>query len=507
MKCPACPVPAGFACPSAAHPRYCELAAKGTAYHASILRQAGVSTDPLYPPRPPDDGRVSFAFLSQGGYHGGAEHHISCVLDYCDPSRVRCDRIAIRTAPDVLSIPNLLGDWEEHAPVRVGERAIREATRGVDGVLTWGFESEWLAKLLPPGVPVIEIAHSAWEWAQPMHAMPGSTVVAVARAALASVPPGRRDSARIIHNAVHPDRVRPIVGWAEQRRRWGVPAGAKVVGVVSRLSGEKDPIAWIDGVAALPADWFGVWVGTGLDDSLAKGHADRVAPGRVLFPGPTTDVGSALGAFDWFLMTSPSEGCCYALAEAWWAGTPVVARRAGLLAERPDLARLLAMDATGADIAAAILADHADRAGTLSRVARALTFASSVLSTDTFGRKWTDLICEVGRPAPPPPGLLKMAGSLIASVARHVANGCPTAPDDVLAIRKAACDSCPHHDPATDACRWCRCGTVPAVTFFGVDLALKRSMALEQCPVGRWGKAISDGITLPGRTDGGPQPP
>jgi glycosyltransferase involved in cell wall biosynthesis len=418
----------------------------------AIRRKSAATPAPLYPAALPPDGRVRYAFLSQGAYLGGAEVHISRVLDHCDPARVRCDRIAILSSPEIATIPNLLADWEEHAPVRAGLQAIREAVRGVDVVLTWGFRSDWLEPLLPPGVSVVEIAHSSWEWPQPMHAMPRSTVVAVSAAALNSVPPGRRATARIIHNAVHPDRVRPILGRAEQRSRWGVPGGLKVAGVVSRLSSEKDPMTWIDGIAALPDGWVGVWVGTGLDDSQAKGHAERAAPGRVLFPGPTDDVGSALGAFDVFVMTSGAEGCCYALAEAWLAGVPTISKRVGLLVGNPDMARLLPMDAKGPDIAAAILADGADRPGTMTRASRAMQFARTELSMDKFGREWTGLICSL---APPPPA---MGAPRIATrpVTPPVTAIAPAVRDAVLA--------CEHRGPVLpislqpEGCR--RCGEV-----------------------------------------------
>jgi glycosyltransferase involved in cell wall biosynthesis len=430
---------------------------------------AGASQPPVFPPRPPADGRVSYAFLSQGAYLGGAEVHISRILDYCDPARVRCDRIAIKGDPEIVTIPNLLGDWEEHAPVRSGERAIREAVVGVDVVLTWGFESHWLAPLIPPGVPVVEIAHSAWEWAQPMHAMPRSTVVVVSAAALASVPPDRREGARIILNAVHPDRVRVIVGRAEQRARWAVPDGLKVAGVVSRLSIEKDPTTWIDGIAALPVDWVGVWVGTGTDDDQFKSYADRVAPGRVLFPGPTHDVGSALGAFDTFVMTSGSEGCCYALAEAWLAGVPSISKPVGFLSGHRHLSRLLPPDATGQDVAEAILADGRDPVGTSSRVDTALAFATAELSMDKFGREWTDLICSLAPNPVKSPSLARKAVTFGLAVTRHVADGARKASTEEQDRRKAACEACSHLNG--DNCRLCGC-----------HLNLKRSWASESCP-------------------------
>lgn len=411
-RCHDCPVPEGRRCVGQVR-RFCHLAARerkqpDARQHYWLDRivelSGGLPADrPSFPPRDPGDDRVVFAVRTPSGYLGGAERHISDILEHCDPARVVCGGIAVQSSPTVPLIPTVIDRWRSRAAVAFGAEAARAVVLGCDVLLTWGFRSADTARIVPAGLPVVEISHCAWEANQDHCALPGSTVVAVAEAALAGVPPGRRPGARVIHNAVHPDRVRPSVGWAEQRRRWGVPDGAKVVGQVARIGREKDPELWVDGVAALPPGWVGVWVGTGLHEAEARAHADRVAPGRVIFPGPSSDVGSALRAFDVFAMTSGSEGCCYALAEAWLAPRPAISKRVGLLVERPDLARILPREATGSDVAAAILADDADRAGTMTRVSKAMRFARESLGMDTFGRAWTDLFCEVARPRPGAP--------------------------------------------------------------------------------------------------------
>jgi hypothetical protein len=92
---------------------------------------------------------------------------------------------------------------------------------------------------------------------------------------------------------------------------------------------------------------------------------------------------------------------------------------------------------------------------------------------------------------PGTPGLLTMAGNLAAAVVAHVADGGRKASEAVQAERLAVCQSnvCGQHDAAKDACLACGCGLNPALSFVGLDLALKRSWASSVCPgsSSRWG--------------------
>jgi hypothetical protein len=122
----------------------------------------------------------------------------------------------------------------------------------------------------------------------------------------------------------------------------------------------------------------------------------------VIFLGARQDVGDILATFDCLCMPSESEACSLAANEAWAAGVPLISTRVGLLEDHPHLARLIANPATPGDLAAAILADHADRRGTAARVARAREFAARELTPGRFGREWTDFLLEVAGPVESP---------------------------------------------------------------------------------------------------------
>jgi glycosyltransferase involved in cell wall biosynthesis len=297
----------------------------------------------------------------------------------------------------------LRADWERRCPVEAGEAAIRSLAAGVDVLLAWGIvDREWgfsradVERLIPRGLHVIEVSHGSVEhpgFEAPL-ALARSTPVAVSRAAIRGLPAPKRADARVIWNQVSPDRVEAIRPRDEVRAAWGISPGGKVAGWLGRLSWEKGPRAFVDGIAALPPDWSGVMVGGSWPaaEEEIRAQAERVAPGRIHFAGQTRDVGSALAAFDRLVMTSETEACSIAAAEAWLAGVPLVSTPVGMLEDHPWLARLMPARPTGEQVAAAILDDP--DAPTRARAAR--QFARVELSPARFGREWTDLICRLG---------------------------------------------------------------------------------------------------------------
>lgn len=125
------------------------------------------------------------------------------------------------------------------------------------------------------------------------------------------------------------------------RSRLGIPEGAPLVGGVFRLYPEKRPLLWVNVAARVLRTnsdaWF-VLFGQGiLEREIAKAARDLGIADRVLLPGVTGDVLPVMRALDVFLLTSYGEGVPNVVLEAQWAGTPVVATRAGGVAEALEL--------------------------------------------------------------------------------------------------------------------------------------------------------------------------
>jgi glycosyltransferase involved in cell wall biosynthesis len=376
-------------------------------HEEQLARMAERAGGRRFPSDAPDGGKLRVGLVSPNCYLGGAERWISDLLDHCDGSRIHWTGVAIKAEPSGPEVPTVRADWEEHCPVASGDAAIAALGRASDVLLTWGvvgfrwgISSARLASLLPAGPPVVSVSHGPVAYPGIDDEAPATIPVAVSRCAIRGLPRVQRPGARVILNGVSPARVARTRSREHMHREWGVPPGSKVVGWLARVASEKRPRVWIDAVAALPPDWVGAMAGIGMDLDDARRHAEAVAPGRVRFLGARRDVGDVLGGFDVLATPSAAEACSLAMAEAWLAGVPTVSTPVGLLepGDHPELARLVPDPPTGADLAAAILADEADPAGTAARVVLARSFARTSLATARFGRDWTDLLCSLAVP-------------------------------------------------------------------------------------------------------------
>ena len=125
-------------------------------------------------------------------------------------------------------------------------------------------------------------------------------------------------------------RPRPQTGIRAER---GIPASAKVVGFLGRLSPEKGPDVFLRAAmlaqARLPDTHF-VLVGDGpLAPALRESIARFKLEDRVHLAGLRRDVAGILNEFDVLVSSSHSEAMPLAVMEAMASGLPVVATRVG----------------------------------------------------------------------------------------------------------------------------------------------------------------------------------
>lgn len=138
------------------------------------------------------------------------------------------------------------------------------------------------------------------------------------------------DRITVVQNAVS---VPEQVGHGDLRKRYLLPANAKVVISAGRLSPEKNFAGLID--AAVPIlkerDYvYFVVLGEGvLRQELEQQIAMVGLQGRFLLPGFTADVPSLLADADIFVSSSHTEGLPVAVLEGAGAGLPVVATAVG----------------------------------------------------------------------------------------------------------------------------------------------------------------------------------
>lgn len=126
---------------------------------------------------------------------------------------------------------------------------------------------------------------------------------------------------------------------AATRRSLGIPDGARLVGVVSRLSRLKGIEHFLQAAALLSADDDNIrFVIVGEPSPINdRGYLDELAnlaqtlgiAGQVVFTGLRFDVPALMSAFDVAVMPSQDEALSNVLLESMAAGTPVVATNVG----------------------------------------------------------------------------------------------------------------------------------------------------------------------------------
>lgn len=340
-------------------------------------------------PPPPPGGRARVGFWVPSLLMGGAEAHTLAMARSVDAGRVAWQGCCL-TGQAGIAHPDVTSAMAGLMPVSSGPDGVRALAARCEVLVTWsGIDPAPILDGLDRKPRVLYVVHLPPRGYAGRIPVPESSVdafAAVSELALDAVPTHRRGGASVVWNCV--DEARMVVRRtrAEMRKLWGVPDGVKVAGYLGRLADEKDPGAMARLAKALPPGWRAVAVGDGP-------HRDRLAAAGVIAPGPDHAAGDALGAFDALVVPSRYESFGLAIAEGWWAGVPVISTNVGVAALRPGLTRLVPHGASGDELAAAVLADDADRLGTRARVEVARSFARNRLALDRFGKDWTGLLC------------------------------------------------------------------------------------------------------------------
>ena len=134
----------------------------------------------------------------------------------------------------------------------------------------------------------------------------------------------------VVYNAVDFAQGRPTIARPEMRASLGLPADARVAGVIARLTVQKGHRHLFQALASSPslADVQLLVIGGGEEsEALEKDAIAKGLSGRVHFLGPRRDLGNLLAAMDVFVLPSLWEGLPLSMVLAMSAGVPVVATR------------------------------------------------------------------------------------------------------------------------------------------------------------------------------------
>lgn len=121
------------------------------------------------------------------------------------------------------------------------------------------------------------------------------------------------------------------------RKEFKLNSASPIIGSVAALDSSKDHFTFIDAVQLTKSRFpniVGVIVGDGpLRHELTQYVAIKGLQENVILTGYRTDVVNLIPAFDIFMMTSREEGLGTSVLDAFAAGVPVVATRAGGIPE------------------------------------------------------------------------------------------------------------------------------------------------------------------------------
>ena len=211
-----------------------------------------------------------------------------------------------------------------------------------DIVHTHGYRTDVLAAGVVRGLNVcaVSTAHGfaggdaknrLYEWLEIRAYRSLDAVVAVSRPLAARLRAAGIPSERVhcIRNAWASEQ--PLLERAEARVRLGLPSEGQVIGWVGRLSREKGADVMIDALSLMPDGTAQLAVvGGGPEREALKAQAERLGvANRVYWLGVFPEVGHLFAAFDWFALSSRTEGTPIVLFEAMAAGIPIVATAVG----------------------------------------------------------------------------------------------------------------------------------------------------------------------------------
>jgi glycosyltransferase involved in cell wall biosynthesis len=136
-----------------------------------------------------------------------------------------------------------------------------------------------------------------------------------------------------IPNGIETEAFQKEIDRKRKRAEIGVDESVRLIGIVARLSPEKDHETLFEAFSQLSGE-FGevhlVVVGGGeLQEQLSAAARRLAIESRVHFLGYRSDVAELLAIFDCFVLSSRSEGLSITLLEAMAAGLPIVATDVG----------------------------------------------------------------------------------------------------------------------------------------------------------------------------------
>jgi glycosyltransferase involved in cell wall biosynthesis len=217
-------------------------------------------------------------------------------------------------------------------------------------------------------------------------------IVCVSAASRDVLPAGQKHKAEVVHNAAD------LLALAQRRLReavreeWGI--GRKyAIGLVSRWSKEKNPLALSAAVAALGEEFVAVVCSPDCDGGNIsdRQRVERETNGRVVWTyARENQIGDVYRSLDCLLIPSHEEGGPRVAPEAWACGCPVVSTAVGMMHEFPGAWVPVSHNPSGDELAAAVR--MAISPAWRPRVDHARNLAVTSLNAKRMARDWERIL-------------------------------------------------------------------------------------------------------------------
>ena len=368
---------------------------------------------------------VRAVFVTPSLDMGGAERWVALLTRLLNPDVVQCTAILMtgtvihpelgaelsaRLPLHAVRLATARGDFSVATVHENYPAACDAAFRDADVLIAWGLDD---LSFISHGFHgrVVYCSHGTAPHA--FRALDRAAVHASHLTAVSAAAAGRwlgTPQMTVIHNGIDLMRVREQDGREATRQTWGYSAvesgphhSQKLIGYIGRLSAEKDPLAVVRAVAALPEQYQAVLIGSGELEAEYRARAELIAPGRVRFLGHLSDVGDALAALDVVVLASHTEAHSLTLCEAWAAGVPTVATPTGAIPELEKqfgpLTVRVPLDPTTHELATAIR-EAVQLRGT-ECIDRIRKLAIREFSGEYMALKWESYLSHICRTAEP----------------------------------------------------------------------------------------------------------
>jgi len=289
--------------------------------------------------------RVKIGYIFPHWTLGGVSRGVITLAQY-QPKNVEFSGVAIFSVGyfDEIGmykakIPIWYGGKEKHGFNINTAKSHRDACQTVidksDLIIFWGFGSDFpeFKQLDWKNKPVVVSVHGTCSNAKLLVDTIGKYATHYRAVSKAASKVWGNKSVHVTYNGVDLNRLIPTLSSLELKSKWGIKDNHKVITHLGRLNTDKNPVALAEAISMLDDEYIALYVGSSHNQEITYDKIKSILGDRAIFTGSVTDIGNVFQISDCVVMTTPNEGHCQVLNEAWGFGVKVASTRVGAIPE------------------------------------------------------------------------------------------------------------------------------------------------------------------------------